>query len=234
MPTQITCALVVMWVLGVAREGGSCFCALLEMFVVQGKSLRHSVLCTRRALDTSPGAIAAAGSLLSLLSLLLCPPEAGGHRSHRDSHSPCIPHPPGCTETQGQGQRVVAQPVHQERPWHSTACQRGGLGISFWGSLAEVPRSWVSGWAGGDGGSPGEMERSLEGAGIRICRGGIVLTDLALVGSVCGAGGVRQLGGIRLPAAQSIKGQEIQKLPSKPCHPAQPGGCLSPPPTPAG
>lgn len=152
VPTQIACALVVMWVLGVARDGGSCFCALLEMFVVQGKSLRHSVLCTGRALDTSPGATAAAGSLLSLL---LCPPDSGRHRSHRDSHSPCIPHPPGCTETQGQGQRVVAQPVHQERPWHSTACQRGGLGISFWGSLAEVPRSWVSGWAGGDGGSPG-------------------------------------------------------------------------------
>lgn len=130
----------------------------------------------------------------------------------------------------------------RDRAWQPSPCTRrglgtarhGGLGISFWGSLAEVPRSWVSGWAGGDGGSPGEMERSLEGAGIRICRGGIVLTDLALVGSVCGAGGVRQLGGIRLPAAQSIKGQEIQKLPSKPCHPAQPGGCLSPPPTPAG
>ncbi|KAI6076943.1 Calcium/calmodulin-dependent protein kinase type II subunit alpha isoform X2 [Aix galericulata] len=57
----------------------------------------------------------------SLLSLLLCPPEAGGHRSHRDSHSPCIPHPPGCTETQGQGQNVAAQPLHQEKPWHSMA-----------------------------------------------------------------------------------------------------------------
>lgn len=133
----------------------------------------------------------------------------------------------------------------RDREWWPSLCTRRGLGTArhasgvglasaFGGAWLRCPGAGCRGGQGEMGAPRGEMERSLEGAGIRICRGGIVLTDLALVGSVCGAGGVRQLGGIRLPAAQSIKGQEIQKLPSKPCHPAQPGGCLSPPPTPAG
>lgn len=211
-PTHLTCAQAVMWVLGVARGRGSCFCALLEMFAVQGESLRDSVPSTGRAVDKSPSATAAAGSLVPLL---LCPPESGGYRSHRDAHPPCIPHPPGCTEMQGQGQSAAAQPAHWERPRHSAARRLGGLASAFGGAWLRCPRSWVSGWAGGDGGCRhGRVpwERSPAGAGIRICRGGIVLTYLALVGSVCGAGGVRQLGGIRLREAQGIKGQEIQKL----------------------
>lgn len=49
---------------------------------------------------------------------------------------------------------------------------------------------------------------------LHLSQGGgeIMLTYLALVGSVCGAGGVQQLARIRLRKAQSIKGQETQKL----------------------
>lgn len=77
------------------------------------------------------------------------------------------------------------------------------------------PRSRVLGWAGGAGGSwPSRANGHSQDWHPHLSQGGgeITLTYLALVGSVCRAGGVQQLARIRLRKAQSIKGQETQKL----------------------